>query len=31
MKTKNISEKLDSDIDTMRSNQYVSNIDNCNS
>lgn len=31
MKINNISQKLDSEIDTMRSNQNVSNIDNCNS
>jgi len=31
MKIRNISEKLDSEIDTMRSNKNVSNIDNCNS
>ena len=31
MKIRNISEKLDSEIDTMRLNQNVSNIDNCKS
>ena len=30
MKINNISQKLDSEVDTMRSNQNVSNIDNCN-